>query len=111
MCKRACKGSVYLVFCLTVHDRDTRVLLKPAGFRHLLLCEAALICVGTVLPVATGMHLHVGENKQVCPGHTRVMHNLVLASTGHVQRVGEEGRRSDGGQLPPPIPTLRISFF
>lgn len=36
--------------------------------------------------------------------------NLVLGSTGHILRVGEEGR-SDGGQLPSPIPTLRISFF
>lgn len=74
--------------------------------------EAALICVGTVLPLATGMHLHEEENKQKCVLGTHMScSNLVLMSTGHIQRAGEEGRRNDGGQLPPPIPTLRISFF
>lgn len=86
--------------------------VKKASFRHLLHFEASLICVGTVLPLATGMHLHGEENKQKCVLGTHMScSNLVLMSTGHIQRVGEEGRRNDGGQLPPPIPTLRISFF
>lgn len=54
------------MFCLALRDCDTQALFKTAGFRHLLLCEAALICVGTVLHLATGMHLHGGENKQKC---------------------------------------------
>lgn len=29
------KRSVYLVFCLALHDCNTRVLLKTAEFRHL----------------------------------------------------------------------------
>lgn len=70
--KCACKRSVCLVFCLPVRDRDTRVLLKRTGFRHVLLCEAAVVCVGAVLPLATGMHLHGGENKQKCILGTQV---------------------------------------
>lgn len=47
--------------------------VRKAGVRHLLHREAALICVGTVLPLATGMHLHREENKQKCVLGTHIM--------------------------------------
>lgn len=53
--------------------------VKKAGFRHLLHREAARICVGTMLPLATSMHLLGEENKQKCVLGTHMScSNLVL---------------------------------
>lgn len=104
---------VCLMFCFVFHDSGTEYFVKKAGVRHLLhlTCVVALTCMGIVLPLATGMRLRGEENKQRCVLGTHTScSNLVLMNTGHIQRVGEEGRRNDGGQFPPPILTLRINF-
>lgn len=55
-----------LVFCFVFHDSGTEYFVKKAGVRHLLhlTCVAALTCMGTVLPLATGI-ICVGKKTNI----------------------------------------------